>query len=70
MIDTTVSRLAAYALRKGLIQECDRQWAINTILDTLKIDSYTETDPGDEDYPLADLLDELLDDAYERRVLK
>ena len=70
MIDTTVCRLAAYALRKGLIQESDRQWAINTILDTLKIDSYEETDPGQEEQPLAELLDELLDDAYERGVLK
>lgn len=70
MIDTTVCRLAAYALSKGLIQESDRQWAINTILDTLKIDSYEETDPGQEERPLAELLDELLDDAYERGVLK
>ena len=70
MIDTTVCRLAAYALSKGLIQESDRQWAINTILDTLKIDSYEETDPGQEERPLAELLNELLDDAYERGVLK
>ena len=70
MIDTAVSRLAAYALRKGLILESDRQWAINTILDTLQIDSYTETDPGEGEYALSDILDELLDDAYERGVLK
>ena len=70
MTDTTVSRLAAYALRKGLIQESDLQWAVNTILDTLQIDSYNGADPGEEEHALSDLLDELLDDAYERGVLK
>ena len=42
MIDNAVSKLATYALRTGLIEECDRTWAINTILDVLKLDSYTE----------------------------
>ena len=69
MIDATVSKLATYALRTGLIEENEYTWAINTILDTLKLDSYT--DPGEEwgEIQLAPVLDELLDDAYARGVL-
>ena len=69
MIDAAVSKLATYALRAGLIEENEYTWAINTILDTLKLDSYT--DPGEEwgEIQLAPVLDELLDDAYARGVL-
>lgn len=69
MIDAAVSKLAAYALRTGLIEAYEYTWAINTILDVLKLDSYT--DPGQDwgDIDLAAVLDELLDDAYARGVL-
>ena len=69
MIDEAVSKLAAYALRTGLIAECEYTWAVNTILDALKLDSYT--DPGKDwgEIDLAAVLDELLDDAYARGVL-
>ena len=69
MVDEAISRLAEYALRAGLIQACERTWAVNTILDVLKRDSWT--DPGREagDIDLAAVLGELTDDAYERGVL-
>ena len=69
MIDEAVSKLATYALRTGLIQENEYTWAINTILDVLKLDSYT--DPGQEwgELELAPILGKLLDDAYARGVL-
>ena len=69
MIDAAVSKLATYALRTGLIEENEYTWAINTILDVLKLDSYT--DPGEEwgEIQLAPVLDELLDDAHARGVL-
>ena len=69
MVNEAISKLTAYALRKGLIRDCERTWAINTILDALHLDSYT--DPGREwgEIDLAAVLDELLDDAYARGVL-
>ena len=69
MIDNAVSKLATYALRTGLIEECDYTWAINTILDVLKLDSYTDPNQEWGDIELASVLDELLDDAYARGVL-
>ena len=69
MIDTAVSKLAAYALRTGLIEACEYTWAINTILDVLKLDSYTDPGQDWDDIDLAAVLDELLDDAYARGIL-
>ena len=69
MINEAVSKLAVYALRTGLIAESEYLWAVNTILDVLKLDSWT--DPGREwgEIDLAAVLDELLDDAHSRGVL-
>ena len=69
MIDNAVSKLATYALRTGLIEDSEYTWAVNTILDVLKIDRYT--DPGQDwgEIDLAAVLDELLDDAHARGVL-
>ncbi|MCI9264376.1 MAG: UDP-glucose--hexose-1-phosphate uridylyltransferase [Oscillospiraceae bacterium] len=68
MVDIAIAKLADYALRKGLIKECEYLWAVNTILDVLKLDSYSEPertwDPGTLE--LAPILAELLDDACAR----
>ncbi len=69
MVNEAVSKLATYALRTGLIEECEYIWAVNTILDALKLDSYA--DPGKEwgEIELAPVLEELLSDAHARGVL-
>ena len=69
MINAAISKLATYALRTGLIEACEYAWAINSILDVLKLDSYT--DPGQDwgEIDLPAVLDELMDDAYARGVL-
>ena len=69
MIDEAVSKLAAYALQTGLIQPCEKDWAINSILDVLKIDSYTDPNRDWGEIELAPVLEELLDDARARGVL-
>ena len=71
MIDRAVAKLADYAEHAGLTDKCERTWAINTILDVLKLDSYTEPerDWDPENIELAPILEELLDDAHARGVL-
>lgn len=69
MIDTAVSKLATYALRTGLIKGSEYTWAVNTILDTLKLDSYTDPGQAWGALELAPILEELLDDAHARGVL-
>ncbi|MCI8303739.1 MAG: UDP-glucose--hexose-1-phosphate uridylyltransferase [Lawsonibacter sp.] len=69
MIDNAVSKLATYALRTGLIEDCDYIWAVNLILGVLKLDNYTDPHQEWGELELAPILEELLDDAYTRGVL-
>ncbi len=69
MVNDAVSKLASYALQRGLIEESEYVWAINTILDALKLDGYTGPGQTYGDIELAPVLEELLDDAYARGVL-
>ena len=64
-----ISRLADYAVQSGLIEDCERVWAINTILDVLKLDSYTQPEKSWDRVELAPVLEALLDDAYARGAL-
>ncbi len=69
MINEAVAKLASYALQKGLIEESEYFWAVNTILDVLKIDAHTNPSPVQGTVELAPVLEELLDDAHKRGVL-
>ena len=70
MIDTAIASLVAYAERTGLIEPCERNWAVNTLLEALKLDSYTAPEtPVSGDIDLAAVLGELMDDAHARGVL-
>ncbi len=69
-MDEAISKLITYAIRTGLIEERERLWAINAVLEVLELDSYQ--DPGQEwgEISLPQVLDTLMDDAYARGVLK
>ena len=69
MIDTAISKLVSYAQQTGLIQPCEKDWAVNTILNVLKLDSYTIANQDWGTVELAPVLEELLDDAHARGVL-
>ena len=70
MMDAAISKLISYALQKGLIEPCEQRWAVNQVLQVLKLDSYT--DPGQDwgQVELAPVLEELMEDAHARGVLK
>ena len=70
MVNEAVSKLVHYALQTGLIAENEVIWAVNTILDVLKIDHYTEVNQDWGEISLAPVLEELLDDAHARGVLE
>ena len=69
MTDEAVSKLVTYAVRAGLIEESERIWAANAVLETLKIDSYADPGVSWGDIDLAAVLDELTHDAYSRGVI-
>lgn len=64
-----VKALVDHVMEKGLIEECERIWAENTILDVIGADA-----PVDIEVPegagLSELLDAITDDAYKRGILK
>ena len=51
--DNGVSKLVAYALGRGLVEPCERSWAINSLLDALGLESYTEPSVQGEALELA-----------------
>ena len=70
MIDTAIAKLTAYAERTGLIDPCDRVWAVNTVLEALGLTSYMPpAEPVEGDIDLSAVLGELMDDAHARGVL-
>ena len=68
--DEAISKLVSYALHTGLIQPCETTWAVNTVLDALKLDGFAGPEPRDEEVELAPVLEALLDDAHARGVLE
>lgn len=70
MTDHAIAKLIQYALDKGLIEESDRTWAINRVLDVLQKDSYEEPACALGEIELSAVLEELTDDAFARGVLQ
>lgn len=70
MIDTAVAKLVRYAENTGLIAPEDHIWAVNTLLEALKLDSYEEPVLDDAPIDLPAILDELMDDAHARGVME
>ncbi len=63
-VDRTIAGLAQYGVQRGLIEECDRVYTVNRLLEALGLDSYAEAEPVEA--PLEDMLGTLLDDAVAR----
>ena len=64
-----ITKLVDYAVQEGLVEENEYIWAVNTILDVLKLDDYTPVPWDHQQVELAPVLEALLDDAWERGVL-
>ena len=60
----TIGALIKYALDRGLIEDADRTYAYNAVLETMGLDS-AEGD-GSVELPLANILNTLTDDAVRR----
>ncbi len=71
MVDREIQALVAYALDTGLIEPCERLWAVNALLEALGLDSYTEPEtPAERPVDLPAVLGALMDDAHARGVLQ
>ena len=70
--DQAIAKLISYALDRELIQPEEQIWAVNTLLQVLELDgcAMPEELPSMEEGELPAVLDALMDDAYERGVMK
>ena len=69
MIDKAISRLADYGIRTGLIEETDRIYTINRLLELFGLEEYGEEDGTVDELPLSDILKEMLDYAFEKGLI-
>ena len=66
-----ITGLVNYALEKKFIQTEEKNWAVNMLLDILKVDSFEwEETEQRRKADLTEWLGVLLDDAYERGILE
>ena len=63
-----IQHLIDYAVSKELIDECERIWATNAVLETLKCDELPDVEV-EENASLSKTLDALTFDAYKRGVI-
>ena len=59
MIHQYIADLTGYALQTGLIEEADRTWAVNSLLQVLGLDAWEERTPVER--PLEEILTGILD---------
>ena len=65
-----IRNLVQYGVNTGLLQESDRIYATNQILEVLELDEYEEPQGACREVSLEETLDALLDYAHETGVLK
>ncbi|MDY2725289.1 MAG: UDP-glucose--hexose-1-phosphate uridylyltransferase [Anaerostipes faecalis] len=65
-----IAKLVEYGLQKELIQPEDKTYTINQYLEIFKLDEYEEPDISGEEIILEDILNALVDEAYDRYIIK
>ena len=70
MIEESIAKLVQYGMEQGLLKQDDRIYAVNRILEVLKMDDYPEPGQVPEHPDLEETLNELLDYAAEKGLLE
>ncbi len=70
MIYEAIKKLVQYGRNTGLIEEADRFYALNQILDVMMMDEYEESEEVPEDIDLEAVLHELLDYACQAGIIE
>ena len=68
-MEKEISQLIEYAVRKGWLEERDRAWAANRLLEALQLDGFEGLQPVEELPELHVILEALCQDAYKRGVI-
>ena len=70
MIYESIKKLVTYGLETGLIEECDKVYVTNRILEALHLDEYDEPSENFQNVDLESTLCELLDFAAENGIIE
>ncbi len=72
MIYLNIKKLVQYGLKEGLISKEDEIYTINNLLELFKLDDYIEPQEFNDDEPiiLENVLKELLDYAYDNKIME
>lgn len=62
-----ISELVGYGIEKGLVEEDDKIYVINRLLELFRLDSYTQTDKAIRQ--LSEILSDMTDDAAEHGLI-
>ncbi len=66
MLQESIKKLVQYGINKGLIDECERVYATNQILEVMQMDEYTDPEVDCSDIDLEEVLGVLLDEAVKK----
>ncbi|MBP5160417.1 MAG: UDP-glucose--hexose-1-phosphate uridylyltransferase [Lachnospiraceae bacterium] len=70
-VDTRITQLVKYGMSRGLVPEEERIYTVNALLEILKKDGFRWDESADcSDTPLCEILDDLLDYAYEKGLIQ
>lgn len=70
MVYESIKKLVTYGLETGLIEECDKVYVTNRIIEALRLDEYDEPSKSFENVDLESTLCELLDFAAENGIIE
>ena len=70
MINTFITELVEYAIREGLIDECDRVYSVNRLLELFGVVEYVAPDSIPEARELVAILDDMTDYALKNGILE
>jgi len=71
MVQKSIADLVQYAVERGLIDELDRVWAVNRLLEVMGLDAFEEpAEPTGALEPLEVILGRLLEDAVSRGIIE
>lgn len=70
MINTYITELVNYGIRNGLIDELDRVYSINRLVELMELDEYTAPETVPSERPLNLILEDMMSWAFEHGVMK
>ena len=70
MLNKSIRKLVQYGIETGLLPECEKNYAVNLLLDVFHEEEYEEPEESFSGVDLEETLKELLDEAVKRGLIE